>query len=75
MTIAEIRPEIRAAHPEPKCSDCSARVLVQKCWFDLDPMDCPRHEQKTAWEAAMCKAEREARHSGAGAGDVPMERE
>jgi hypothetical protein len=69
--LSDIRAEIRAVNPEPKCSGCGAGIARPKCMFELSPVDCPRHEQRREWEQKMRREESEARCSGAG--DVPME--
>lgn len=43
----------KALRREPKCSGCNVGVCRPKCFFELNPVDCPRHEQKREWEAKI----------------------
>lgn len=37
----------------PSCSSCGANVMRPKCLFELNPADCPRHEQRDKYLATV----------------------
>jgi hypothetical protein len=45
----------------PKCSECGSTVLREKCFYELDPTACPRHETASRYRFVMDQIKRMGR--------------